>query len=358
MRQTYLLLGVLAAAIGCTSDGVDPLSLPIEEPGPWRVGYRTWETSYASPGAETPRTVAVHVWYPTEDTDGSHPRYAGLLVDGDTIIDATPAAPAYEAGYPVAAHSHGHQGFAEGAFRMHRHFASHGWVAVSVSHRGDLLTDGSDANAQPLAHWAERPLDVTTALDSVAALPDSDPLSRAHTDRVLLTGHSRGAYTVWASGGAHYDLEHIDEACGQDEFERPCTDGEVAAFTTGFRDARVVAGIPMAGNGHPELFGRAEGMNDAEIPLLLLTAEADPVGAEALRDEVSPPHGLLWVELAEGCHELFNLGCGAEQDALGFPLVAGYTLAFGRRYVLGDESETIVALTNGAEVLSPRASVR
>ena len=357
--RAWLLSSVLAIVLpltSCSDDAIDPLRLPVTEPGPWSVGYRTWQIRYRPPAQDADREVAVHVWYPTDVVEGMHPRYAGFLRDDGTVVDAAAAAPAYAEGYPVVAHSHGHRGLAEGGWRLHRHFATHGWVAVSVSHEGDLLSDGSSADEQPITHWQERPLDVSAALDALAALPDGDALRAANTSRVLLSGHSRGAYTTWAAGGAAYDVAHLQAECDAEGFALPCTDAQIARFEDGFRDARVVAGLPMAGNGHGELYGGAQGMRQVPIPMLLMTAEADPVGAETLVADVTLPAGFSWVEIAEGCHELFNLGCGAAQDDLGFPVVAGYALAFGRRHVLRDDTPEVVAITDGSGSVSERAT--
>lgn len=367
MERVSLALAfcLFAPLVACGEGGepsVDGLALPVDAEGPFQVGHRAWETTYTPPAGGAERTIPVLVWYPTRDEQDltgdpptRFPTYSGLFADRDTIVDATAAAPSYQGTYPVIVYSHGHQGVAGGSFRLLRYFASHGWVALSVGHVGNQLTD-RDGTITPLTHWIDRPLDVSAGLDALEALPADDALSAAETSRVLITGHSRGSYTPWAIAGASFDMPLLRSRCAEGDFSEPCTDAQLAVFEAGFRDPRFVAGMPTAGDGHREFFDGVMGMDDATIPMFQMTAEADGRGVDDLFAFLSDGLDYRWIEFAEGCHELFNLGCDAEQNMLGFPAVATYALAWGRVQVLDDTTPNVVGIVDGAVEVTGRVT--
>ena len=355
----FLSFGVLLlTTTGCgeteeiQSTGLD---YNLEQEGPFRVGYTTFATSYTPPGASEPRTIEVYLWYPTEDVHDDEavpptesPIYIDLFVDSDTIIDATPAAPVYGSGYPLLAYSHGSQGVAQGSWRLMRYFASHGWVALSVGHIGNMLTEGDAGSSSntPLEHWHHRPLDISAGLDALESLSSPDALSgRIDTSRVLLTGHSRGAYTTWAMGGATYDIENIQARCDAGRYPGGCSSESIARFGEGFLDTRIKGLIPTAGSGHGEFFDNIQGRDTIALPVLMMSASEDQVGMQNVYENTNLTN-FSWIEIDGGCHELFNLGCGRMEDGAKFPIVTTYSLAFGRHHILGDESETTVGILN------------
>lgn len=365
MRRLALalaLLGLLGTACGGGGGGVDPLTLPVDAPGPWRAGYRTWEITYLPPAQERDRFIDVHVWYPTdEELDPARaPVYEGhpaRLRDREALRDAVPARGTVDGGFPVIAFSHGHRGVAEGSHRLARWFASHGWLFLSVGHVGNRFIDGPSGDVTPVTHWHERPLDISEALNALTLLPVTDPLhGLARTERVVVTGHSRGSYTPWALVGAAFDVDHVQAQCDADAYPEPCTDAQVARFSEGFRDPRVVGGIPTAGGGHRELFDGVDGQEAIEAPILMLSADADGTSQDDLFADIGGRVDVTWVELAEGCHEVFNLGCGGAQDELGFPPFATYALAFARARVLGDTDPTVLGILDGSVSVSERAT--
>jgi predicted dienelactone hydrolase len=327
------------------------LDYNLQDEGPFRVGYTTFETSYVAPGQTEPRTISVYLWYPTEDVHNDQavpptesPIYIDLFVDSDTIIDATPTAPVYDAGYPLLAYSHGSQGVAQGSWRLMRYFASHGWVALSVGHVGNMLVEGSDAGNTPIEHWHHRPLDISAGIDAVEALSAPEALAgQIDTSRVLLTGHSRGAYTTWAMGGATYDIENIQARCDGGSYPNGCTAEAVTRFGEGFLDSRIKALIPTAGSGHGEFFDNIQGRESVELPIFMMSATEDQVGMGDVFTNTNLSN-FSWVEIDGGCHELFNLGCGRMEDSAKFPIVTTYSLAFGRHYILDDMSDNTVGI--------------
>ncbi len=329
----------------------DPLTWAHGEPGPFRVGYRSWERTYTPRGRTEARTIRVHVWYPTLDVTGPSPRYTSIYLDRNALEGAAPAMPAHASGrYPVHVFSHGFRGFGGVAHFLHRHLASHGWVIVAPDHTGNTLIDHRDP--LPVWHYYVRSLDVVEALDALDDLAADDPLrERADTARALLSGHSFGTHTTWASAGATFDGASVRARCTT---ETPCTDEELAVFDAGVGDARFVAAIPMAGAIRSEWFGEG-GHSSVTIPMLAMSGGADPVGADVQFARVV---GLdfTWIDIADACHEFFGLGCGdppGEQARV----VGSYVLAMGRRYVLSDTGPATTGILDGTITVSPRVTL-
>ncbi len=361
--QVPLILLSVCAALGCNGtnsaqESPGGISYPVDSAGPFNTGYATWTFSYKPAPDSAERTVPVHVWYPTEDEHNyrgdpptQSPVYAGLFADRDTIVDAVPAAPVYESGFPILAFSHGNQGLAGGSYRLMRYFSSHGWLGLAVGHVGNRISDGAEATNRPVTHWHHRPLDISAALDALETLDSSHPLSSADTTSVLLTGHSRGAYTTWAIAGSSYDIPEVERRCDNNHYRDECTPGQIERFRQGFRDARVKAILPTAGNGHSEFFDGVQGRDNLPTPVFFMTATNDDVAGEELFNQISTPN-FTWVEITGGCHELFNLGCDHSEDSLKFPIVTTYALAFGRHFILNDTTPETLNILNGITQLS------
>jgi predicted dienelactone hydrolase len=357
---------VVLAACGESSAPPVPAGLdaPVTQDGPFRAGYRTIEVTYTPPTATEPRTIEAAIWYPTNDeriTSGpdanEFPTYGVVFRDRATIVDATLAPSVYEGGYPVLVHSHGHYGFPGNSYHLLTALARHGWVVIAPQHLGDTFVESG--TPEPFRSWLERPLDVSAALDALEALPETDPLAgEMKLDRVMMSGHSRGTFTVWAILGARFDLGYIEARCEAGDFDEGggCTADEIAAFDRSFRDPRVIAGIPMAGDGGADWYGRAAGMGMVEPPVLMMSGTADDVGADALYDELMSVD-LTWIDIEGGCHQLFGFGgCNEIEDEVGLPIVRTYALAFSRRHLLGDDDETVLGILDGSQTVSPLVS--
>jgi predicted dienelactone hydrolase len=327
------------------------LDFDLRAPGPFRVGYRTISHTYTPAGADAPRTLLLNLWYPTEATTGDHPSYVGLFED-EAAIEAAPLAPPVEpTGYPVHVHSHGHLGFgATSAFLM-RHFASHGWVAIAPDHTGNTLADNIDP--RPVAMYHLRSQDITASLDALASLPSADPLhGLARTAEVLLSGHSFGVHTVWATAGATFDAGALAAGCAEGQPFHPCPAPDLAVFAAGLRDPRVVAAVPMAGAIRRDLFGPS-GHTSVTIPLLALSGSEDPVGADA-QHATTAGLDLTWLDIAGACHQTFALGfCDTLEPDVGFGIVNTFALAFARHHVLGDDAPGTLKLLDGSDTFSP-----
>ena len=359
-RAIALGIGSVALLAGCSPEAppANPpegslLDSPVDAIGPFRVGYRSFVYTYQPKGVPGPREIRVNLWYPTLDEEGTPPRYINVFPDDDVFEGASVAPPVEAAGYPVHLHSHGYSGFGGTSSDMMRWFASHGWVAVAPDHTGNTLPEHEDT--VPLTMSFLRSMDLTASLDAIEALPADDPLAgKCRTGEVLLSGHSFGGRTAWATGGAKYDLAAIQALCDDgSKFSEPCTPEQIAVFGDGLGDPRVVAGIPMA-IGHGDGWFGEDGYNAVKKPYLYMTGTLDPVGAENVWSRVTSID-FTWLDFEGGCHQLFALGGCQEFDSYeGWRLVNIYAFAFARRHVLGDTSDKVRTILDGTEVLSPK----
>ena len=323
----------------------DPLDWSVTELGPFHVGYGVMPLSYVPRGQTVARELTVHVWYPTLDVEGRHPRYASLFPDDVAISEARPADPVHPDGYPLFVHSHGWRGFPGASWPMLDALASHGWVVVMPEHVGSTLTDFEDP--RPLAHYYERSLDVTEAVNLIAALSTDDPLSRTVTDRFVLAGHSFGVHTVWASVGATFDVDRIRASCMP---EGRCTEAELAVFEEGVRDPRIVAAMPIAGDIDESFFGDM-GHTSVSVPMLSMTGSADGVDGAAQQAQVAPPVALDWIEVEGACHNSFavpTLACETIDAEEASRITWTYALAFARVHLLEDDDATARGLLEGS----------
>lgn len=316
----------------------DPLALPVDAEGPYRVGYRSWDLTYTPPVGPA-RTFGLNVWYPTNDETGEVGRY-GVYTDATgTFLDATPApaddpvAP-YASGRPLLVHSHGDQAYGGSASFLFRHLASHGWVVLSADHVDNMLF----ANVQPTPplHWVHRPSDLKAMVDALDALESTDPLAGvADTGRYVVSGHSRGGTTVWSILGLTFRSDRPDVWCpGCDSSQ------EAAVAAADLSDPRARAGLLLATGVREEMYGDGS-VTGIDQPVMMMTGTEDGdggVGAWALMDQIDA----TWVQIDGGCHETFNLGapCATMDKEPGFSLVSPHATAFVRHALLGDDAVT------------------
>ena len=334
------------------SDAVDPLSWPIDQKGPFQVGYSSWEHIYVLSEALGERSIRIHMWYPTEDSTGSAGMYT-VGSDPDVFADASPAPPVYAGEYPVHVHSHGDLHLGTGSAFLSRYLASHGWVSVGMDHTGNTLLD---LNEEPsAANFFHRPLDVRAALDAV----DASELvgGVADTSKTVLSGHSRGAYTTWASLGATFDLTSVEQMCSTgDHLDGDvCSADELSMFQVDLSDTRVVATIPLDGTIRREWFGAA-GETSVRGPVLYFSpseSQGSQSQYEALGDI-----DFRWVTIDGACHQTFATGeCPDLDRQEGFQIVNTMALAFARVTLLEDSSSDASAVLAGDWDNNTRVSV-
>lgn len=331
-----------APDLGPDAAPVDPLALAVDAPGPFAVGFRAFPITYEHAGEA--RTITINLWYPATAAEGPPARYLGTLTDLESHVGAPPAASIYGGGFPLLVYSHGDRGLGGDAAHLSRRFASHGWLVAAPDHAGNTLPEGT---IDTLAHYQRRPLDISRAIDAVEA--EYTVLT------TIAVGHSRGTYTMFAVGGATYDVPGIAARCAAVMPDDPlCNDDGLAPFAVGFRDPRIAGIVPMAGNIRRSWHG-AEGHREIAVPILWLTGSADENG---VIDEWPAFEALesTWLEIAGGCHLTFTLGaCGTLDKEVGFAIIERYVLAFARRHGLGDRSQD--ALLDGADA-PPEVTLR
>ena len=329
------------------TDGPSPradLAWPVGEDGPYQAGHRTVEFTYDPVSTGEPRTLTLHLWYPTEATTGDDVAYLEIFFDEGVLGNAPLAPPAVGDSYPLHVHSHGDRGYAGSSPYVMRHFATHGWVVAAPDHRGNTIIDNIDP--RPSWMYTVRLEDISATIDHLGELPSEDPLSGTlDTSQVVLSGHSYGAYTTLGLSGAAFDMGHIPSVCAADP-SGECTPEVLGLFEAGMFESRVVASIPMA-PGNDVMYG-AEGVGAVQIPTLHMTGSEDrPEANENIWSWLPAP--AFRVHVAGGCHQLFALGgCDLITDEVGLPIINAYALAFSRRQLLGDEGVT--GLMSGAEV--------
>ncbi|MBM4344867.1 MAG: hypothetical protein FJ100_15985 [Deltaproteobacteria bacterium] len=356
-----------ASEVDATSElqGVDTAALPtrpdfawdLGKPGPHGVGYRTFSHTYVPAPGDPTRTIGVHLWYPATATTGEHAIYGQLWPSKVAVIDAGAAPPAVDSGYPVLAYSHGYSGFAGSSPWLAEHFASHGWVVIAPDHTGNLLQD-HDA-PKPTGLWWWRARDVSAAVDAVQGQGDDAGLAgKARFDKMIVSGHSFGGYTVLTLIGAQFDLAKLSAACKAGKgLGGACTDHDLAQYKAGLGDKRMRAGmLLMSGEGDAQWFGPA-GMAAIDAPVLLMTGSADGghQGAPQWKTikDIHAFSSSLWVDVLKGCHQLFGLGlCDGIPAEEGDRIARTYTLAFARRTLLGDSTQATMQVLSGKTTVS------
>jgi predicted dienelactone hydrolase len=357
-----LSLWLAACSVSNDTDAVDtapvdttPLALDPRERGPYEVGFRRETFDITTPDGRS-RSLTLHVWYPTEATEGPDPAYTSSfppLLDGIVADVPVATSPWADGRFPVVLHSHGHQATGGSAQPIAWWLVRHGWVVAAPDHAPDLFaTIVNGQESTPPEHYADRPNDLTATLDHLEQLPPGDALAgKLRTEGVLATGHSRGTYTMWAVGGATYTEGAAEAHCPG------CAPGTLALFDSGFRDPRVAAIAPLAGMIQRDMWGET-GEASVDVPVMSMLGSADGSG-HAEQFESFSGIEVAWVELPGACHESFASGlpCAGLDTETGFSWLGTYLLAFGRRHVLGDVDPTVLGITDGSVVIDPGITV-
>lgn len=343
-----------SSPLGETGDTLTWQDAALDADGPFRVGHRYWRFTYQPTPDEAPREIGVSVWYPTLDEAGEDVFYENpvpLVPDPTALGEASLAPSWHEGGYPLVAYTHGNRGYTGTSADLMHHFASHGWVAVAPNHTDDLLF--AEVSPPPQGHWYHRALDVQQAVDQALAAEFLG--GQVAGDAYVLTGHSRGANTVWAASGATFNGKSTASWCPD------CSATQLALFDDAVHDKRIVGAVPMAGTPREEHF-TAAGLNDVDVPVLFLSGTYDPRGQQEHFDGTDPLP-MTWVDIEGACHFTFSTGGCLETeetptpipDPEGFRIVNTYTLAFARALVLGDTSTSVVDTLSGARDVDARA---
>lgn len=384
-----LLIGVLPSlAQGTTTADVPPYSLP----GPYSVGFR----SFVLNDDPMPRTGAI--WYPGLAIAGEEaavsydfgaseimPPEANFL-EGHAFLNADPFLD--DGPYPLIVVSHGAVYPYYVLAYVFEELASQGFVVYAFDHSHDAFRDmfsmaqqGERAmQLRVLDSIVMRPVDVTEALDYVAALtaPDGDLAGLVDMERVGMVGMSYGGYTVLAELGLRLDLSAIETACtaaqsmgpytemlcnlhGDDVTEWEAAMADLAgveltdSLWPSLADPRIDVGVAIVPGG-PLAVLPDDSFVSIDKPFMMLVGGADPMavpelGAERAWDLAASE--TVAMATFDGAMHMFSTHCPAAwqecvdpawDGAVANALTSHFTTAFLRSTLL-DDAEAAAALT-------------
>ena len=355
--SSILVSGLLIAGLfgGCSGDGSsNEPAVDVTVRGSYNVGQQSTTITYQPKGIDEERSLRLVIWYPTNETDGVEPLW------GDALLDVAPIA---EGDFPVLVYSHGTSSFAECAYDLAEHYASHGFVVASADHSGDTTANRNDPRTTEM--YVQRPQDISAVIDYIYDLPADNPLAGRLTEDLVLAGHSFGGWNVFSAVGGSFSEEELAKCDGTLESSL-CTNmtpEREAILREGFRDERVKVLLPMA-PGNAQLLGPA-GVANITIPILHMTATLD---GNCPNDTQGDPYwsyitneNSIRVNYDKGGHHSYILtceitpmvgdenggGCGDEFTDYKTLLQATniYALAFTRLHLFGDEN--MLPILNG-----------
>ena len=366
VSRACALVALAALFAGCGRDATgNDDGFPVTDFGPFEVGYRRLETTYDANDGHGPRTIRVSVWYPAPADAADHSpegrAQTFLARDMNAFLNAPLAPAAYRRGYPLVVHSHGDWGYSDQNFHVAEGYARHGYVVVAPMHEGNTALEVG-AMIDLLATNYRRPMDVVAALDLIeSGLPASDPLyHKVVTDRVIVSGHSRGTVSVMAVLGAQFDRALRETECTNGNYASGggCTPAELARFDVNYGDDRFIAAVLAGGDGGPSTFVGGQTTFDAmTTPMLFMTGTDDGAypGVTALFPTLTNDSHL--VVFQGGCHDLpAGGGCPMITDTEAWPIIDDYNRAFVRRQLFDDETPDVTGILDGTIVLSPKVT--
>ncbi len=303
-----------------TSAGIPGDDAPLlAHAGPYRVGVRTLEFSYADAqdvtvaahitgnGATYTRRLTVDMLYPADVAAdvAADAVYTGYYRTGFTEVEGLPqtfeiqglavrdAPPAASGPYPLVVVSHGLFNTPGVLSGITENLASKGYIVAVIDHR-----DAEDDPATPVHMFARvllnRSLDQQRILRELLALAAADtaPLGALiNPDRIGLVGYSMGGYGVLNHAGAGFDADGESLNIVPADMLRPQTEQDQTYQQTS-RDHldAVVAFAPWGGKAGEVWTDSA--LADIRTPLLIITGDQDDVsdfeqGIQRIFDEAS-----------------------------------------------------------------------
>ncbi len=248
------------------------------------------------------RPLTVEVWFPlTSGTAGDAEEYTlipGVFYTSPTAVGAEFDSIA-DGEFPLVVYSHGSGGQRWIHSNYTEFLASHGYVVVAPDHTGNTLLErfaGTEIDFNEVA--LQRPTDVTAVIDAVFATDGATDLNAgigaSLTDDLIVTGHSFGGFTSYAS------VSGVTTTAGTYE-----ADGRVDAIIT----------LAPAAN---ELLLTDELLAAVDVPHLVMVGDSDdttPIDPNVERPWALVPGSPSYrVELVAGEHETFTDICDyAEQ---------------------------------------------
>jgi predicted dienelactone hydrolase len=217
----------------------------------------------------------VLVLYPTEV-----PSAPTLL--GPYSFDVSPDAPVAEGRFPLIVVSHGNGG----SHLLYRtvtiHLARNGYVVAHLEHPGNNRNDNSLEGTYE--NLVRRPRHIRLTIDAIS----QEFGAHVQSENVAVMGHSMGGYAALAiAGGIPWSK-----------------DGQRVKVVPDPRVRALVLLAPGTAFFYPE-----NSLRDVSVPILMLTAEHDPVTprwqAELLMDRVPDRDQVTWREIENAGHFSF-----------------------------------------------------
>lgn len=272
---------------------------------------------------------------------------------------------------PVIVFSHGAGGAGDAGLPLVKHWASHGYVVLCPTHadsiklrlqRGENVSGGAAGIIRRAISqeedWANRPRDISFLLDSLDTLETKVPAlkGKLDRDRIGIGGHSFGAFTAQAVGGATLKL------AGKDEPQS-------------FADPRAKAILQLSGQGRDQMGLHERSWDTMRLAMMCVTGSLDR-GAKGQPPEwrrepfaLSPTgdkyfifiqgahHGSFTGRFAEGGRRLrlFRAAGGDQETILDW--VKAATTAFWDAYLQGHAAARQF-LHSGALEASSRARAK
>jgi predicted dienelactone hydrolase len=247
------------------------------------------------------RPLTVDVWFPVvDDAAGDAHRYSfitGDYYESPLAISADAAALATDGPFPLVVYSHGSGGVRFIHSDYTETIASHGYVVVAPDHTGNTAVERiADTSDDPALIALNRPLDVRAVIDAFLDPTDAETTpfqSAIDADHIVLTGHSFGGFTTYATSAGYENAQGAAPA-----------------------DDRIDALIPLApavGSGGDDSLLSDDDLARVAVPALVIvgtddkTTPLDPNVTRAWELTNSEPQYRL--ELIAGEHQSFTDLC-------------------------------------------------
>ncbi|MCP4806344.1 MAG: hypothetical protein GY884_13455 [Proteobacteria bacterium] len=223
---------------------VEPSEVFVAPDAPGPFDAVTWEDRFTdSAGVE----LTVQIWGPTTAARGTDGVQYDDLLQGEAWSQGELAC---ESPRPVVMFSHGSQGIRWQSFFLTEAWAEHGLIVVAPDHPGNTFVDSSGDRAEIAA---ARPGQVIDSYDwLLAESHDAESKLFGCVDEAagyLMSGHSFGAYTTLAVGGASLDIAGLREICETDDQFFCGAEHLFDEDKVDLSDPRAVAILPLAPGG-------------------------------------------------------------------------------------------------------------
>ncbi len=245
-----------------------------------------------------------------------------------------------------------------------RHLASYGFAVALIQHPGSdteqvqALLSGQATEVFKVSEFIDRPKDISFLLDELERRNPALYNNQLNLDQVGVVGHSFGAYTALAIGGAQIDYKNLELDC-LSKFDSvnlarmfQCRALELPRQEYELRDPRVKAIMPI-NPVNSSIFGR-QSLSQLNLPILWKTSGKDtvtPVAREQVRSFTWLKAPEKYLLLAEGDHHI-NLNLSSVNRVVSISLkeiiqptpatvnsyVNAMGLAFFQFYLMQDEN--------------------